>query len=44
MEKVTVTIICTNEEKKIRGALESAKWADEIIIVDGESTDKKLAI
>lgn len=44
MEKVTVNIICTNEEKKIRGALESVKWADEIIIVDGGSTDRTLEI
>lgn len=44
MEKITVTIICTNEEKKIRGALESVKWADEIVVVDGGSTDKTLEI
>ncbi|MEW6088055.1 MAG: glycosyltransferase family 2 protein [bacterium] len=44
MEKITVTIICTNEEKKIQGALESAEWADEIIVVDGGSTDKTLEI
>ena len=44
MEKITVTIICTNEEKKIRGALESVKWADEIVIIDGGSKDRTLEI
>lgn len=37
--KVSVVIIAKNEEKKISRCLESVKWADDIIIVDGFSTD-----
>ena len=37
---VSAKIICYNEEKKIRRALESVKWCDEIVIVDNGSTDK----
>ncbi|MBE9503976.1 MAG: glycosyltransferase family 2 protein [Proteobacteria bacterium] len=44
MEKLSVTIITLNEERKIRDALESVKWADEIVIVDSGSTDKTLEI
>ena len=39
-EKLSVTIIAFNEEKNIRACLESVKWADEVIVVDSESTDK----
>lgn len=38
--KISATIITFNEEKNIRRAIESVKWADEIIVVDSESTDK----
>jgi len=44
MEKLSVTIITLNEEKKIRDALESVKWADEIVVVDSGSTDGTLDI
>ena len=44
MEKLSVTIITLNEEKRIRDALESVKWADEIIVVDSGSTDKTVDI
>lgn len=44
MEKLSVTIISLNEEKKIGKALESVKWADEIIVVDSGSSDKTLEI
>jgi len=37
---VTVSIIAKNEEENIRHCLESVEWADEIIVVDGYSTDK----
>ena len=37
--KVTATIITLNEESNIRAACESVAWADEIIVVDSESTD-----
>ncbi|MEW6508945.1 MAG: glycosyltransferase family 2 protein [Bacteroidota bacterium] len=38
-EKLSVVIIAGNEEKNIRDCLESVKWADEIIVIDSESTD-----
>jgi glycosyltransferase involved in cell wall biosynthesis len=44
MEKLSVTIITLNEEKNIRYALESVKWADEIIVVDSGSMDRTLEI
>ncbi len=33
-----------NEEKNIKDCLESVKWADEMVIVDGTSTDKTVEI
>jgi len=39
MEKLSVVIIAGNEEKNIRDCLESVKWADEIIVIDSESSD-----
>ncbi|VAW63014.1 Putative two-domain glycosyltransferase [hydrothermal vent metagenome] len=42
--KLSVTIICMNEEGRIRQCLESVRWADEIIVVDSGSTDKTLDI
>lgn len=44
MEKLSVTIITLNEEDNIRAALESVKWADEIIVVDSGSTDRTVEI
>jgi glycosyltransferase involved in cell wall biosynthesis len=41
---ISVTIITFNEEKNILAALESVKWASEIIIIDSESTDDTLKI
>lgn len=39
--KISVVIITKNEERRIRDCLDSVKgWADEIIVVDDESTDK----
>ncbi len=38
--KITVTIITYNEAANIRGACESVSWADEILVVDSESTDE----
>jgi len=37
--KVSAVIISFNEEDNIRAACESVKWADEILVVDSESTD-----
>jgi glycosyltransferase involved in cell wall biosynthesis len=41
---LSVAIIAGNEEKKIGDCLESVKWADEIIVVDSESTDRTVEI
>jgi glycosyltransferase involved in cell wall biosynthesis len=37
--KITATIITLNEADNIRDACESVSWADEILVVDSESTD-----
>jgi len=37
--KITATIITLNEADNIRAACESVAWADEILVVDSESTD-----
>ncbi|MFK5891950.1 MAG: glycosyltransferase family 2 protein [Pseudomonadota bacterium] len=42
--KLSVAIICKNEESKIRRCLESVAWVDEIVVVDSGSTDKTLEI
>lgn len=44
MIKVTAIIPTYNEEKNIKKAIESIKWADEIMIVDSFSTDNTLKI
>ncbi len=41
---ISVNIICKNEEKNIEDCLKSVVWADEIIVVDGESSDKTAEI
>jgi glycosyltransferase involved in cell wall biosynthesis len=41
---VSVNIICKNEEKNIEDCLKSVLWADEIVVVDGESTDRTVEI
>jgi glycosyltransferase involved in cell wall biosynthesis len=42
--KITATVITLNEEHNIAAALESISWADEIIVVDSESTDRTVDI
>jgi glycosyltransferase involved in cell wall biosynthesis len=42
--KITATIITLNEAENIRVACESVAWADEILVVDSESTDSTRAI
>src|SRR6266550_8167297 len=37
--KITAAIITFNEAENIRDACESVAWADEILVVDSESTD-----
>jgi glycosyltransferase involved in cell wall biosynthesis len=42
--RLSVTIVAWNEEERLRACLESVAWADEIVVVDGESTDKTVAL
>lgn len=42
--KISATLITFNEESNIREACESLSWADEIIVVDSESTDQTRTI
>jgi glycosyltransferase involved in cell wall biosynthesis len=44
MPKLSVAMITYNEETRIRGALESVKWADDIVVVDARSTDRTVEI
>jgi glycosyltransferase involved in cell wall biosynthesis len=44
MEKISVIMIVKNEESFLEEALKSVSWADELIIVDAESTDNTLKI
>ena len=41
---VTATVITFNEAANIQAALESLSWADQIIVVDSESTDDTVTI
>lgn len=41
---ISILILTKNEEKMIEVCLASAKWADEIILVDSNSTDKTVEI
>ncbi|HQU84741.1 MAG TPA: glycosyltransferase family 2 protein [Pyrinomonadaceae bacterium] len=38
--KISAVIIAFNEEEKIAKAVKSVLWADEVLVVDSESTDK----
>jgi glycosyltransferase involved in cell wall biosynthesis len=42
--KLSVTIITKNEAADIAAAIESAAWADEVIVIDSESADDTVAI
>lgn len=44
MPKLSIIVITYNEEENIKDCLESAKWADEIIIVDSHSKDNTVEI
>jgi len=44
MGKISVYIIAFNEEEKIKDALKSVEWADEIIVADSFSTDGTVEI
>lgn len=41
---ISVNIICKDEENNIEDCLKSVVWADEIIVVDGESNDRTVEI
>jgi glycosyltransferase involved in cell wall biosynthesis len=41
---VSVTIIARNEEKNLPRAIESVRWANEVIVVDSGSTDQTVEI
>lgn len=44
MNKISVYIIAYNEAEKIRAAVNSVLWADEIVLVDSHSTDDTVEI
>ncbi len=44
MPKLSVCIICKNEQSRIEACLSSVIWADEIVLLDSGSTDKTLEI
>jgi glycosyltransferase involved in cell wall biosynthesis len=44
VQKVTATVITRNESANIAAALSSVRWADEIIVIDSESTDDTVEI
>lgn len=44
MDKISAIIITKNEEANIKDCLKSIDWADEIILVDAESTDNTISI
>lgn len=42
--KISAFIVCCNEESKIKAALDSVIWCDEIVVVDSGSTDRTVEI
>lgn len=44
MARVSVIVITKNEARNIGAALESVRWADDIVVVDSGSTDDTVAI
>ena len=44
MPALTVTVITYNEAASIRDTLQSVSWADEIIVIDSNSTDRTVEI
>lgn len=41
---ISIVVVAYNEEKNIKRCLGSVKWADEVVVVDTESTDKTVAL
>jgi glycosyltransferase involved in cell wall biosynthesis len=44
MSSLSVTVITHNEEANIVPCLDSARWADEIVVLDSHSTDRTVAL
>lgn len=44
MNKISVTVITKDEEKNISDCLKSVEWADEIIVVDSDSSDRTIEL
>lgn len=44
MSTISAVITSFNEEKKIEKALKSVQWCDEVILVDGQSSDRTVEI
>jgi glycosyltransferase involved in cell wall biosynthesis len=44
MEKISVALITKNEAETVGRCLKSLEWADEIVVLDGYSTDKTVEI
>ena len=42
--RISVVVVTLNEEERLRSCLESAAWADEVIVVDAESADKTVQV
>src|SRR5229473_101419 len=42
--KISATIIVRNEEDNIADVCETISWADEIVIIDSDSTDRTIEI
>ena len=42
--KVSAVILTYNEEVRIKDCLASAAWCDEVVVVDGHSTDSTVAV
>ena len=43
-QKLSVVVLTKDEEKNIAACLETVKWADELIVIDDNSTDKTIEI
>jgi len=43
-QRLSVVILTKNEETRITRCLDSVTWADEVIVVDGQSTDRTVDI
>ena len=39
MQKISAYILTFNEAEKIKAAVESVLWTDEVVVVDSNSTD-----